>query len=754
MSHNYKRQLLAGPPGEPRHPLSLQLREVNRLLGSRERDEALRLLAQSTRLARSEIDRAKIANLVAQSQFALGRYENAATRYRQAARLGAADGLDEQKFLGPALGVIRCLLKNQQLEEAHAEALTLADLVRRKQQTFDQQTSLSPTQLRQIQSLAVGARPVRPSVALTRIGVTFLEEGYIDAGKTFLEEVLAQNPRGASRARQFLAKALLLEGQAERAETLARESLVHGEFRAKTIPSWVLSIQARKLAGKPLLDPELYQDFQRSRARGRVAERAEAVIISELRRQNDSSWLPLAESWRTAAKRRDPIVRVEILKMMLGEVKAGRLHTDAPAPAAISLVREILQEPTLAKSESVGLAKTLGEFGIGAGMTSRQREAWLQRVETRFGTDSGLRAHHAYALGLLYSGHHDFARIAFERLIARVTDNPDAWGKAVWSLARLEAGLDRAAQAATHYLEFAGNPRIQPTLRLQAFLRWIRQAEKSGETIDLPRATVQVDALVASLDDHRPLLDAARQLSLAGPRFHPIFLRVSDVAQRRAILAFQQATTTQEALKILLPLTRRLYYDFHLPERVTAFYESLSEEKMSWLWSHDARFWEYLSLVMRSHLVTGSVPKGVELGRSSREDPTTPPLGRVYLAVHYALWLNDQGRLSEALPFFATAMQEGPNHRLSAFARYWTALVYLHAGRTTQATDALLLARRCLLPRPGLLTEWQLDAKAGLLLRRLDAAHAEARLELYKADFLEAQNNELSADLRRVEQYL
>jgi tetratricopeptide (TPR) repeat protein len=754
MSNNYKRVVLGGAAAQPRQLISNKLREVNGLLGKRKREDALRMLAEIAVLAETPTARAKVANLVAQSQFALGRYEDAITRYRRAAILGAEDGLDEQKYLGPSLGVIRCLLKNQKPDEAYIEARKLSNLAVSKQRAFDKKVSLSTSQLQQVKVLSVAARPVRPSVVLTRIGETFLQEGYLDAGKSFLEEVIIENPKGGSRARQFLAQACLLEGNASRAEQLARESLLWGEFKAKTILSWVVFIQARKLAGKPLLDPELFKQFQHSQIRGRVADRAEIIIISELRRQNDAVWLSLAKRWRDKGSGRDPIIRVEILKMILGEIKAGRLHADAPAPAAIAFAEEIMREPTITANESIGLAKTMGEFGVGASISDHERRKFLTEISIRFGSKTGARARHAHALGLYYSGQHELARKSFTELIADVKDDPESWGKAVWSVARLEASLNRYSEAAEQYLNFVGDPRIKSTLRLQAFLRWIRLAEKSGQHIDLIKTGAQLDSLVGSLEDYRPLLDAARQLSLAGPRFHSVFVRVSEAAQRRAVIFFDQATTTEEALKILLPVTRRLYYDFRLPDKIIDFHERLTEEKIGWLWSNDARFWEYLSLVMRSYLAAGPYNKGLELALSAKDDPGTPAVGRVYLAAHYGLWLNDVGRLSEALPFWAITLQAGPNHRLSAHAYYWTAIAYYVADKTEDAIEALLSSRRCLLPRPGLLSEWRVDAKAGLLLRRLVGDDAEVRLDLYKLDFLQAQERELDSDLLRVTRFI
>gem|GEM_PF-1493397 len=747
MSNGSKSRRVNGPPNGPRAPLSLKLREASMLLGLKRREEALQVLADATHLSENKIERAKIANLVAQSQFELGRYQDAAARYDEAARLGADDGLDSPRFLSPSLGKVRCLLKDQKLSQALLEAKNLADLVAKKAASYDELINNAGNGRRGFNELTVPAKPIRPPVALTRIGVTFLEEGYLEAGKGFLERVITLVPNGASRARYFLAQTLLLEGDSERAEKLAYESLLFGKFRAKTIPAWETYINARKASGKPLFDADLFRQFKRGEIGGRAAGRAEILIISELRRHNDSLWVDLALSWRKSARNRDPIIRVEILKMLLSEVKTGAMFASEPARNALELAAAIYREPTLAASESIGLAKVLGVYGGAAGMSLQQIEVWLDRIDVRYGDKYGQWAYQSCALGMTKAKEYENARVVFGSLIDRASESSAEWGKAVWSSAKNEYAYGDYSRSAALYLRFSGNNSMETSLRLQAFLRWIRVKEKSGEDVNEEKSKEFVGRLLASINDYQPMLDAGRQLSLAGPSFRPILDQVTNAATELSLQAFEDSKTTKEALVVLLALSRRQLYDFGHAAKVLEFYNGLSSEKRNWLWSHDSRYWEYLSVVMYSEFRVGSSPRGEEMGRSAFEDPTTPIVGRVFLGVHYGLWLRERYRDHEALEQFSKVLTVSPGHRLASHANYWLGLHSYQEKQIDDTINFLRQARRCLLPRPGLYSEWEVDAKAGLLLRLLSPADETVDLSLYSEDFLSRQEVSLRTDL-------
>ncbi|WP_309396853.1 tetratricopeptide repeat protein [Cerasicoccus maritimus] len=747
MSKHYKSRQSRGVSSAPHGQVSRQLRRATHLLGQKKREEALQLLAEVAPSVKSDTERAKIANLVAKSQFELGRYEDAATRYAEAARLGAAESLDPQVYLAPALGRIRCQLKAQLLTEAMADAEALSTQVAEESAAYDQLLTKGAGKSGKMQSLTVPARPIRPAVALTRIGVTFLEEGYLGEGKAFLERVIAITPRGASRARQFLAHTLLLEGDHAGAEKLASESLDFGEFRAKTIPSWGTLIRSRKAQGKSLLDEDLYRKFRRSPVRGRAAARAELLIMVELRSHGDDAWLVLARRWQESPGL-DPIVRVEVLKMLLSEVKSGALVNDGLPAAALTLAKEIFAEPTLAASECVGLAKSLGEYGSSAGLSDVEIDAWLDRFATRYGIDYGIRAAHACALGMRKAQNYVGARRVFERLIRQADRSSEDWGKAVWALAKLESSDGNPAAAARLYFDYAVNGAFAGQLRLQAFLRWVRESEEADNPIDIAEARAQIQQLLSSIEDYRPLLDAGRQLALAGPRFADVLDEVADAAEVRSLAAFQDAKTTQEALVVLLAFARRNFYDFNRKRRLLEVHECFSEDKLNWLWSHDSRYWEYLSIIMVAYFRTAQNEKGEFMGMGVVEDATIPVVGRVYLGIPFSEWLLQRGRRSEAVSMMELVVEQSPGHRLSSRGHYRLALYAYNQGEQDKAAQMLLRARKCLLPRPTLHWEWEIDAKSGLMLRMLNPGDDHIDLSLYSEDFLQRQKSALDQDTR------
>lgn len=741
MSKKIKLRKLSGEANLPHSAFSRKLRRASELLGEGKREDALQLLSSLTQSAKNDIERSKIANLVGKSQYELGRYADAAERFKYAAELGASDGLDQKRYLAPSLGRIRCLLKGQKGEEALEVAEGLSALVKSKYKRYREVLAGS-----NIAVVEVPAKPIRPAVALTRIGVTFLEEGYLENGKSFLERVVAEVPNGASRARQFLARALIQLGDYESAEVLAAESLKMGGFKAKTVPSWEFLIRARKAQGKDLLDLDLYRKFRGSLISGRVKARADLLIIGELRRHGDPLWFQLAERWRSSSDI-DSIAKTEILKLLVSEIKAGTLYGDNRGENALEISREIYSQRTLSAGESVSLAKTLGEFGPDEGLSAEQIQVWLRRISRRFGPQYGFRAMHACALGMSENRNFQAARELFELLISRASEKSDHWGKAVWSLAKLESSDNNPEGSAALYLKYAGNQAFKPQSRLQAFLRWLKEAERSGAEVDITNARRDISILLSDINDYRPLLDAGRQLSLAGSRFDEVLSQVVERAEVRSLAAFDDATTTREALVVLIALSRRNFYDFGRKDRVIDIHEQMSGEKLNWLWSHDARFWEYLSIVMRSYFRSNRVESGTQLGQMVFTNKEIPSVGLVFLGVHYSEWLLQRGRVTEAAELFEMVIEEHPRHRLTSRAYYWLALRLYKQGKRLEAGELLTKARKCLQPRPALLSEWQIDAKSGLLLRSVFLDERKIDLGIYSDDFLDQQNESLLRDI-------
>ncbi len=750
MTKRFKSKRGVAPDELPRSVLSQQLREVNTLLGRKRHGEALQLLNDASESVTLEVEKAKIITLVAQSQYDLGRYEEAERQFARAAELGAKHGLDPQKYLNPSLGRIRSVLKRNKVQKALQIANDLTQKVDTEQKKYRQAIENPRNGPQHGGGFYIPPKPVRRSVALTRMGTAFMEEGHLDIGKQFLELAVAEKPKGASRARQLLATCYLQLGQASKSEQYARESIVLGEFRAKTIPSWSLLIQARKAGEKKLLDRQLFDRLLRSRTGGRVKQRAMVSIISELRRQSDPDWIRLANWLRERKPDADGIIRVEIQKMILSEIKAGTWQAEHPAQVAMDIADEMAAEASLVGSEAISIAKIYGKYGLLSGLQMQEIQERLKKISNRFGETNGLRALHACALGMSESRFMDEARRIFTRVIRRAPDDSSHWGKAVWSLARLESSVGNHQGAAKRYLQYAASDYTDPALRLQAFLRWIKQVEAAGGDVNVENVIGDVRNILAHVEGYRPLLDAGRQLALAGEGFEKVRDEVIEMAEVRSLAAFEEATTTTDALVVLLALCRRWYYDFYHSDRLIAFYESLPEEKHAWLWSQDARYWEYISLAMRSYFRQGLPAEGEQIGRTVLENASVPAVGRVYLGVHYGMWLIQQKRVDEAVPLFVIAVEASPTHRLCSHAYYWLAAQKHSENQRQQAAAYLMKARKCLLPRPALLSEWEVDARAGLYLQSLNPEGTPVNLSLFSERFLEKQEKALDQDLSKL----
>jgi hypothetical protein len=284
--------------------------------------------------------------------------------------------------------------------------------------------------------------------------------------------------------------------------------------------------------------------------------------------------------------------------------------------------------------------------------------------------------------------------------------------------------------------------------RLQAFLYGIGESQKAGDAIDLADTEKRVKQILADITDYRALLDAARQLSLAGSRFRKIFRTVALDAEAKAIKAFIEAVDSGRALVILNHLARRQYYDLTRLAALTDLWESLSDEKIAWLWSRDAKFWEYVALVISAYFDQDATNKAEEMAKTMLADVTVPEEGRVHLRTTYANWLLDQSRDKEAALLYEQVRDETPSHRLAAFAHYWLAI---RAAKTNDSSNAKISAeavRRCLAPKPGYHWEWTLDCKAALLLQQLYGSSTPVDMRLYRQEFIKRMNERLTEDLK------
>lgn len=738
---SYKRNQLGASGSDAGSAFSRSLRQAIRLINDRKVERSLVLLDKLSARASRPAQKAKIAAVVAKSQFDLGRYEAAVSQYDAAIRLAEDATYEQDHWLPATTGKIRSLLKAQKQSEAVACARAAVAQAQARQQAFDEQLAMGVGQLRQAGSVRVGARPLRVNTVLTKLATTFWEDGYSDEAKIYLQQAISLTPNGASRARQLLATILLQEGRTPEAEQLARESLLMGRFQAKTIASWPLLIESRAKQGKPLVDPDVYAAFLNTGS-GPVADRARLLIAQQLRSRGDEAWKDLANHSLNSAGTSDPIIRFESGKLLLSEARLKSDHAEA-----FRLGNLLFADPQMSGVESIQIAKAIVEAGLMSGLLRDEIRIIETSIAQRFDRTWADRAVHGMALAAMMTKSFDLARSLLLGLCASVDAGSMPWSKGKWALGRMEKVVNNFDVAAGHFLDIADAVDVQPRFRLQAFLIWLENAKKGTGEIDLDSVKSKVRSLVDAIDKPDVLLDAARQLALAGAEFREICDAVAEQGEAKAVEAFNRAKDSGRALGILNHLARRQFYDLERTAQLVSFWESLPEEKIGWLWSKDARFWEYIALVGSAYLVLGQSSRGETFLREMLNEDTVPVSGRIHLIAALANWLAEERRWSEAWPLYNEACQSYPDHRLTAEANYWRALRAFASGEQTKAVEDALAARRCLAPRPCLHWEWVTDGKTVLLLARIYGSRNRVDSRFYREEFLNRLESNLERDL-------
>jgi len=654
--------------------------------------------------------------------------------------LAAQEASGQEIWLQARLGEIRCLLRAQETSEAWELA---RQCEREVQEAHDEREKLMRTAdeyLRRHGALQVVGVPLRLPVVLTRLGVVFWEEGYGENAKAFLEKVVDSVPNGASRARQVLAQILLQEGAAEAAERLARESLVFGKFRAKTVASWPLILHARKAQGKEPFDEELYCAFG-DVCEGRVACRAALLVSSELRRLGSSRWREIAAEFSDTND--DPVTAFEFKKITLADEKLTTRDHQATSDRAWQL----FQNPLATAKEMVSFGKTMVEHGLLARMPVRRIQEAARLIEKRFNAKARELLTHAMALAAMKARKHSLARDLLAAQIAATERGLPAWSKAHWALARMENMLKKHAEAKKHFLAVAEDEKVKPRFRIQAFLLWVDTVKKGGGEVQVQEVSGKLRNVLTGIDDPRILLDAGRQLALAGEAFASLREMVAAEGELKAIAAFRAETDSVQAMVILNHLARRQYYDLDRIAPMLAFWEKLDQAKIDWLWDRSVAFWEYIALIVAGYLDRGDA-QGESLAREMLADTATPPLGVAHIGVQYARWLISESRLGEAWELFDRVIEAAPSNRLASVAYYWQALHAHKRGNSSEASRLALLARQCLSPAPTLHWEWTTDARAALLLKQTSDVPADTRT--YTENFLERQKKGLASDLKKI----
>jgi hypothetical protein len=207
-------------------------------------------------------------------------------------------------------------------------------------------------------------------------------------------------------------------------------------------------------------------------------------------------------------------------------------------------------------------------------------------------------------------------------------------------------------------------------------LRGLKFLGKSGDaSTDIGQLSDNIRAILRETDDFRILLDAARQLALAGSNFTALKNEAADHGTRLADKAIAAATTPQEQLAHLEYLTRKLYWDLSRTRELLQKWDNLTERQKADFHSTGSSVWyEYLSVIFLSLTESERAIEATALASGIIDANRATPEGYVILGSTYAEWLLQNGEKDKAFEFFEWIAKETPSHRRAAIAHYWLGL--------------------------------------------------------------------------------
>ncbi len=739
MKRSYRKRPYQAP--RDRAHLSMSLRGLGEKLEAGKTTavlvEAESLLAD---VSLKQHERARIVALVGDSAHKRAAFEQAMEIYQRA----AAMLLSHQKWwLRPLIGQVKSLLGAVRVDEAKMVARHAHDVACRKRDIFEDQVRRANDTLREKGSVVTDSSPLRPSVVATRMGFLFLKEGELAAADEMFQLAVNEVPRGASRARHGLAEIALAQNDVARAAALAEEAIRFGRYSAKTLPAWVTLISARRGMAKWRIPQGLLAGL--NEATPGVRARAVLVIVREMRKREMRQWEELALKWMGEEGGQFPIIETELKKMIVATWKTIPGHAEAKFLSADQLLRT----KDLSRNEWLAAAKEKVRAGIWAGH-GVDLESLIQHAETHYGGDSGPRTAHSLALSCMMAKRHDLARQLLERNISELSESTAIWRKSVWALARMENLIGRHAAAADLFRRFGGADAVPTVFRLKSFLLWLENAALTREGTDPVAVKRDIAQILARVEDPFVVMDFARQVR-AGPAAlrswsGEIFARGEAEALRR----YEAEADPAAAMDILFRITRRQVYDFRQYSKAVHLWEAMSPSRRNLLWSLRSTFWGYLGLLCVAYAKSATATAMEGFYAAWLNDSATPPEGWAQIGIPAGKWLMNRGRSAEAVSLYEKIVEKAPTHALAAAAWYWLALKAHNEGDIEDRNRCAQSLRRAQGLNIGLRSEWEMDARALLLIADLNVNRIDPQAVNYSKEFLLNQQKRMIADLEKL----
>jgi tetratricopeptide (TPR) repeat protein len=700
-------------PVADRHPLAGTLRGISDCI--RHRDYAGGLSRANQWLAgnaSSAHHQARVLALAGDSQFKRGAFSEAAQIYLQAAQSCLEHhGL----WLRPLLGHVAARLKNGEVDASLMMARHTLAVARQKRAAFDEQVRAASRNVAEEGQAIVPRLPPRTGGVAYRLGSLFLREGELAAAQEFLEAAVEDNPRSSSRARRALARIALAKEDPASALRLANQALRIGKFSAKTIDAWPILIAARRRLGGDMIRQSLLRGLDAAPAS--VRARAVLTITRELRKSNMRQWRKIAQTWLDREGSDFPIVAVELRKMLLASWKRRDGNTAERRAAA----EQLLQSDLLSWNEWLAGAKEQARASLEDNQEQVVRRL-IGAAVARFGRGFGPKAKHSMALTCLQAGRPDLARVLLGENLGRVPAHKVIWVKSAWALARFEMQQGRHAESARLFLRIADAPAVSARFRLQARAQWLVELLDAEAVMPDARWKNQIESALADVDNPELLMDVARHFRAVDNVWAQ---RIFEGAEAMALRQFREAAHPSMAVEILFKLTRRQLNDFRRANKAIEQWERLDAQRRQWLWSENARFWEYLGLVFFAYQGARRDREAESLATSYLSDPATPVEGLVHIGIPYAHWLiTEQRRAAEALPLLRRLIRLAPTHALCAEAYYWLSLEARHREDLEVSKTLATRIRTAQRAQGGTIVARRLEAAGRLLVHNLSLDYA------------------------------
>ena len=721
-------------------PLSASLRKIGEQIQKKDFAAGLSKANQTLTVPEmTEHARSRVLALVGDSEFKRGRFTEAAQIQLQA----ATKSMDHATlWLRPHIGLVRALLKAPQVDQAVVMARQAVALSEAKRADFEQQVSAANFKVKNRIQVFVPDLAPRVSVVATRMGYLFLQEGEPEAAEEFFQKAIESTKGGANRARQGLAQIALAKGEFGNAIEIATNAIRRGAYKAKTLPAWKTLIAARRQLGGWRISDRLIENLDTAPAG--VRSRTILTIVRELRKSDMRQWREVAERWSSQEGAQFPIIETEIRKMRLSSAKAEPGNATKKREKAENL----LEMPDLSAKEWLTGAKELVRASLWEGRSVDINQL-VATAEVAYGQDFVPRLRHSLALSCMMAKRHDLARPLLQVNIQQLASDDRQWGKSVWALARMESLFDQAESARLYRL-FSEEDSIPVRFRLQAQLLWCQALIAAGQPGPLLEARSLMETTLGNIQDPDVLMNFARQLQFGPPDLREWGTQLFEQGSSLALGQFHEATVPGLAMNRLFKLARRQVRDFWRNQEVIALWESLTPDKKDWLWSESSDFWGYLELVFEAYARSGKMPEAEEFARALLDDPASPSEQLPFIGVPLARRLMRTSRSSDGMTIFERMTQASPTHPLSAEAWYWMALSSYKQREYEKSKQCATRIREAQGTAVGLLDEWNLDAKALLILANMDVYNVDPHAVSYNVNKLLELQGQIHSDLERI----